>query len=73
MTRLDAVEQTLQQLRLEVLRRVRSEGIPGAALVIADREGIAWGAALGEADSESKARVTLDTLFGLQSLSLIHI
>ncbi len=66
---MSSVEQTFQQLRLEIPVRVRREGIPGATVVILGHEGIAWSEAFGDADTATKSPVCVDTLFGLQSCS----
>jgi CubicO group peptidase (beta-lactamase class C family) len=60
----------------EALRRsidgIRADaGVPGAALVIVDRDGIIWSAGFGVADNTSRERATPDTVFRIGSVTKI--
>ncbi|KPK28081.1 MAG: hypothetical protein AMJ66_10880 [Betaproteobacteria bacterium SG8_40] len=49
----------------------RDAGVPGAAVVIVDRDGIVLADAFGVADNDSGAPVTLDTVFRIGSVTKI--
>lgn len=60
----------------EELRRtiddIRTEaGVPGAALVVADRNGIIWSTGFGVADNVSREAVTPDTVFRIGSVTKV--
>ena len=46
-------------------------GVPGAALVIVDRDGIIWSAGFGVADNDTREPVTADTVFRIGSVTKI--
>ncbi len=61
---------------LEQLRRtiddIRTEaGVPGAALVVVDRNGIIWSAGFGVADNVSRQAVTPDSVFRIGSVTKV--
>jgi len=64
-----SVDRTIQELERELPRRLRREGIPGAAIAVVDADGTLWEAGFGVTDRERGAPVTPDTLFSLQSCS----
>ena len=55
--------------RIETIRE--DTAVPGASLVIVDREGIVWAAEFGVADVETRAPVTPDTVFRIGSVTKI--
>lgn len=69
MARHGRLERAIEELERELPRRLRREGIPGAAIVVVDADRTLWEAGFGVTDREHRAPVTPDTLFSLQSCS----
>jgi CubicO group peptidase (beta-lactamase class C family) len=58
------LQRQIEEIRIE-------RGVPGAALVIVDQNGIAWSVGLGLANEDTRQPVTPDTVFRIGSISKI--
>jgi CubicO group peptidase (beta-lactamase class C family) len=59
----------LAELQARLEKILKDDGVPGMAVVIADRDGIVWTAGIGLADVAARTPATPDTLFRVASIS----